>query len=80
MLEKYNKHVFHKKAIFTNFAIFIGLHLCWGVFINENADLQSCNFIKKRLHQWCFPVNIAKILRTPVLKNICEQLFKRFPT
>ena len=22
-----------------------------------------------------FPVNIAKILRTPILKNICEQLF-----
>ena len=22
----------------------------------------------------CFPVNIAKILRTPILKNVCEQL------
>ena len=26
-----------------------------------------------------FPVNIAKYLRTLVLKNICEQLFERFP-
>ena len=23
----------------------------------------------------CFPVNIAKFLRTPILKNICERLF-----
>lgn len=28
----------------------------------------------------CFPVNIAKFLRTPVLKNICERLFKGFAT
>ena len=27
------------------------------------VDMKSCNFIKKRLHR-CFPVNIAKILRT----------------
>ena len=23
----------------------------------------------------CFPVNIAKFLRTPILKSICERLF-----
>ena len=33
-----------------------------------------CNFIKKRLHHRCFPVTIAKLLRTPISKNICEQL------
>ena len=32
------------------------------------------NFIQKRLQHKCFPVNLAKILRTPVLKNICERL------
>ena len=32
------------------------------------------NFIQKRLQHRCFPVNLAKILRTPVLKNICERL------
>ena len=26
------------------------------------------------------PVNIAKILRTTVFKNICERLFESFPT
>ena len=38
------------------------------------ADLQACNFIKKRLRQMYFPVNIEKFLRTPSLKNICERL------
>ena len=33
------------------------------------------SFMKKRLQHRCFPVNIAKFLRTPILKNICERLF-----
>ena len=36
--------------------------------------LQVCNFIKKRLQYGCFPVNIAKFLRPPFLKIICERL------
>ena len=32
------------------------------------------NFIKKRLQHRCFSVNFAKFLRTPILKNIWEQL------
>ena len=39
-----------------------------------NKELQS-SFINKRLQQWCFLVNIAESLRSPVLKNICERLF-----
>ena len=35
---------------------------------------QACNFIKKKLQRICFPVNIAKLLRVPILKNICERL------
>ena len=31
-----------------------------GVSFEKDADLQTCNFIKKRLHRRCFPVNIAK--------------------
>ena len=34
------------------------------VFLNKIAGLQTCNFIKKRLEHRCFPVNIAKFLRT----------------
>ena len=32
-----------------------------------------CNFMKKRSHHRCFPVNIAKCFKTPISKNICEQ-------
>ena len=41
---------------------------------NKAAGLQVCNFIKKRLQHRCFPVIIAKFLRIPILKNICERL------
>ena len=39
-----------------------------------NKGHQVCNFIKKRLQHRCFPVIIAKFLRIPILKNICERL------
>ena len=41
---------------------------------NKVATLKACYIIKKRLQHRCFPVNIAKFLRTSILKNICEQL------
>ena len=41
---------------------------------NKVAGLQACNFIKKRLQHSCFPAKFANFLRTPILKNICEQL------
>ena len=42
---------------------------------NKIAGLQACNFIKKRLQYKCFCMNIAKFLRRPILKSICERLF-----
>ena len=41
---------------------------------NIVAILQACYFIKKRLQNRCFPTNIVKFLRTPILKNIIERL------
>ena len=38
------------------------------------ADLKACNIIKKRLQHRCFHVNIAKSLRTSILKIICKRL------
>ena len=72
--------MFYKKAVLKNLATFIGKCLCWSLSFNENAGLQSCNFFKKTLPHRRFPVNIAKFLRKPVLKNICKRLFERFPT
>ena len=40
---------------------------------NNIADLQACNFIKMILQQ-CFLMKFAKLLRKPILKNICERL------
>ena len=34
----------------------------------------STSFIKRRLQDRCFPVNTAKSLKTPILKNICKSL------
>ena len=38
------------------------------------VKFQLCNVIKKRIQHRCFPVNIAKFLRTPIFKNICKTL------
>ena len=39
------------------------------LIITKSVEKQSCNFIKKRLQHWCFPVKFAKLLRRPLLKN-----------
>ena len=82
VLEKYNEEkVFYKKTVLNNFAIFTEKNLCWCLFFNKNAGLQVCNIIENRLQHRCFLVNIAKFLRTHILKNICEQLLLRvFPS
>ena len=54
--------VFFKIVILKNFAILKGKHLCWSVILT----LHFFNFIKKRLQHVCFPVNIAKFLRTAI--------------
>ena len=41
---------------------------------NKAEGLKACNFIEKILQLRCFPVNIAKFLRKPILKIICERL------
>ena len=33
---------------------------------------------EKKLQRRCFPVNIAKCLKTSILKNICERLLLKF--
>ena len=55
-----------KKAVLNNFAIFTG----------EYLSLQACN--ENRIQHRCFPVNIAKFLRTPIVKNIFKRLLLIF--
>ena len=54
------------------FRIFKENYLCWSLF-NKVAGL-----FKKILQHRCFPVNIAKFLRSPILKNICQWLLLTF--
>ena len=54
-----------KKAALKTFAVFSGKRRWWMESL--------CNFIKKTLQHRCFHVNIAKVLTTPVLKNVCER-------
>ena len=57
-----------KKVVLKNFAIFTGKYLCWSLsFWN--------NFVKMRLQHRCFSMNIPKLLKTAILKSICERLF-----
>ena len=75
-----NRRCSTKKVVHKNFLIFTEKHLCWSLFFNKNAGYQSCSFIKKRLQHRCFLVDIAKLLRTAIFKNICElPLVSAFP-
>ena len=55
-----------------------------GSLFNKVVGLQSCDFIKRRLQHRCFPVNIAKFLRTTffiehlwwLLLNFLQNLLK----
>ena len=42
---------------------------------NKVAGLQACIFIKKKLQHRCFPVNIAKFLKTPILSTSANDCF-----
>ena len=57
--QKHLTEVFNKKRVLLNFPKFTRKHLCWNLF-----------FCKKRP----FLVNFTKLLRTPILRNICRRL------
>ena len=78
--QKHPPEVLHKKQLFLKIlqypqetSVSVQQKCCRNV-----ADLQTCNFIKKRPQHRCFPVNIAKFLILPILKNICKRLFCNF--
>ena len=66
--------VFCEKYVLKNFAILTEKHECWCFFLIKLQFVRPVTLIKKGLQHRCFPVNIAKFLRTPILKNICEPL------
>ena len=73
--KKQPPEVLYKKAVLKKFSIFTGKYLCSSLFlIKLIADLQVCNYLKKKFHCSCFSVNIAKFLEKLILKKICERL------
>ena len=62
-----------RKGVLKNFANFTGKQLCWSLFL-WCCRPPACKFFIKRLQHKYFPVKFAKLLRTPILKNICKRL------
>ena len=67
-----------ENAALKNFAMFTDKTPVLESPFNRLAGFKTCNLFKKRLRHRCFPVNIAKFLRTLILIKICEQLFLPF--
>ena len=77
LLKRYrsnHQRCFIKRAVLKNFAIFTGKHLCRSRFLLKLQAFRLKKRLKKRLLHRCFSVNLVKFLRTPTLKNTCEQL------
>ena len=45
-----------------------------SLLFNKVGGLRPATLLKQSLWFRCFPMNFAKLLRTPILKNICERL------
>ena len=58
-----------RKVVLKNFTKFTGKHLYQTLFFNKVAGLKPATLLKKRLWLKCFPVNFAKVFRTPFLQN-----------
>ena len=69
-IQKQSLEVFYmQKGVLRNFTKFTGKHLCQSLFFNKVAGPRSATLLKKRLWHRCFPMNLAKFLRTPFLQN-----------
>ena len=66
-LQKQPPEVFYKKVV-PKISVL-------EYFLLKLQDLGPTTLLKRDSKHICFPVNIAKFLRTPTLRNICEWLF-----
>ena len=62
------------KDVLKNFANFTGKHLWQSLFFNKVRGITPATLLKKRLWHKCFPINVAKFLRTPFLQNTSGRL------
>ena len=64
--------------VLRSFVKFTGKHLCQSLFFNKVAGFRPAILLKKKLWHRCFPVNFAKLLRTPFLQNTSGRLLLCF--
>ena len=81
-------HIYWKKSFMGNlFFVFCAVYFCqkvklWSTSSKGSSSVRSswgvslrpASLFKKRLWHKCFPVNFAKILRTPSLQNTSRRL------
>ena len=66
-----------QKAVHKYFVIFKGKHLSWSLFLINLQAWRSANLLKRDSNFVGFLSNIAKFLRKPFLRNICERVLLR---
>ena len=76
-VQKKPPDVFSKKRCSEKFHKFYRKHLCWSLFLKKLQAFRAATLLK-RLQYSCFSVKFAKLLRAPILKNICERLLLPF--
>ena len=67
-----------RKGIPRNFTEFAGKHLCQSLFLNKVVGLRPATLFIKGLWHRCFPVNFAKLLRTPFSQSTSGVLVLRY--
>ena len=72
--KKQPPEVSYKKAVLKSLSIFAG-NTCVEVFFTQNARLQLQGVIKKKFRHRYFSVNIAKLLKTPILRKSVNDCF-----
>ena len=65
------------KGVLKNFAKFTGKHLCKSLFFEKVTGLRPATLLTKRLWHWCFPLNVAKFLRTPFCIELLRWLLRK---
>ena len=63
-----------RKGVLRNFVKFTREHLYQNLLFNKVAGLRPATLLKKKLWHRCFPINFAKFLRTPLLRNTSRRL------
>ena len=56
-----------------NLANYTEKYLCQSLFFNKVTGSMDVTLLKKKLQHSCFPVNIAKFLKTTILQKTCER-------